>query len=204
MLETYPVTLRLIEFGVSPITKNLLATLRMQTLPRTISLDGAFEVSCSQSRAADANGVITFDVYASPELNQVGVTDAYYLLTCQSIAGMRDRVLWVPIGGGDVSELLPTSGDGQNVPAPLLATRLNTIQSQIDALQRGHEGDLTYRHVQSVAATTWTINHNLHKFPSVTVADSAGTEIWADVQFPTDDQAIVIFSVPFSGEAYCN
>ena len=45
---------------------------------------------------------------------------------------------------------------------------------------RGNSGSAapsTYVHEQSVASATWTAVHNLGSFPSVTVVDSAGTEV---------------------------
>ena len=134
-LQTYPVTLKLSEFGVTTRTKNLSATIKLRTPIRARALRGRFEVNNSQLKRANAEGILTFNVYASKELNDAGVADAYYLLNCQYIDGMRDRLLWVPTGGGDVSQLLPLSSDGQNVPAPLLATELEEIHRRLGALE---------------------------------------------------------------------
>ena len=68
----------------------------------------------------------------------------------------------------------------------------------------GTSGDKTYNHVQSVAASIWTINHNLGKFPSVTVVDSGGTQIEGDVVYDDPDNVTVSFSSPFGGKAHLN
>lgn len=64
--------------------------------------------------------------------------------------------------------------------------------------------DLSYLHTQNTAASTWTINHNLGKYPSVTVVDSAGDQVEGDVNYPGLNQATVTFSAPFSGRAFLN
>lgn len=65
-------------------------------------------------------------------------------------------------------------------------------------------GDAHYPHTQSVAAATWTIPHNLGKFPAVTVVDSAGTEVVGDVTHPDENTVVVSFTAAFAGRAYCN
>lgn len=65
-------------------------------------------------------------------------------------------------------------------------------------------GDKSFTHNQSAPATTWTINHNLGKNPSVSVVDSAGTQVFGSVNYVTLNQLTVHFSVAFSGTAYLN
>lgn len=62
----------------------------------------------------------------------------------------------------------------------------------------------TYIHEQGVASATWTINHNLHKFPSVSIVDSAGNEIIAEVSYPDQDTCIVTMAGASKGKAYLN
>jgi hypothetical protein len=64
--------------------------------------------------------------------------------------------------------------------------------------------DATYRHIQSVAAATWTVTHNLGKRPAVTVTDSSGRVVLGDVRYLSDSAAEVTFSAAFAGEAICN
>lgn len=61
-----------------------------------------------------------------------------------------------------------------------------------------------YIHTQGTASNTWTINHNLGKYPSVMVSDSAGTIVIGEVKYVTINQIIVYFSGTFSGKAYLN
>lgn len=65
-------------------------------------------------------------------------------------------------------------------------------------------GDSTYIHQQTVANATWVITHNLDKYPSVTVVDSAGSVVIGDVQYVSRNQIILTFRGAFSGTAYLN
>lgn len=57
---------------------------------------------------------------------------------------------------------------------------------------------------QGVASALWTIKHNLNKFPSVTVFDSAKTQIEGDVTQINSNELTVAFGGAFSGVAYLN
>ena len=65
-------------------------------------------------------------------------------------------------------------------------------------------GDLSYTHVQSTSAATWTINHNLGKYPSISVVDSGGSWVVGSVDYTTINQCTVTFAGGFSGKAFCN
>jgi len=64
--------------------------------------------------------------------------------------------------------------------------------------------DKTYRHVQSVSSDTWTINHDLNKYPSVTVQDSAGSVVIGELTYNSKNTITLTFSGAFSGEAHLN
>ena len=61
---------------------------------------------------------------------------------------------------------------------------------------------VSYNHVQGVASATWTIVHNLHFYPNVTVQDSAGNIVEGEITYTNSDSLTVTFSTAFSGEAY--
>lgn len=62
----------------------------------------------------------------------------------------------------------------------------------------------SYTHIQGEASDTWTIEHNMGRYPSVTVVDSAGSAVFGDVTYTNENQLTVTFSVAFSGKAYLN
>jgi hypothetical protein len=66
------------------------------------------------------------------------------------------------------------------------------------------EADKFYQHVQSVAASTWNVNHNLEKYPSVTVTLSTGQVGYGDVTYIDENNLTITFSGANSGKAYMN
>jgi len=60
-----------------------------------------------------------------------------------------------------------------------------------------------YLHTQAVAATTWTVNHNLGHRPSVELLNTAGHEIDADVVHVSDNQCTVHLTLALAGSARC-
>lgn len=87
-----------------------------------------------------------------------------------------------------------------------LKRRMTKAESDISDLQQEviHSADKNYIHKQSSAANEWTIVHNLGKYPSITVVDSAGTVVVGEIILQTTEQAVISFNGAFSGKAYCN
>lgn len=61
-----------------------------------------------------------------------------------------------------------------------------------------------YVHDQQASSSTWTVNHNLGKFASVNVVDTANSEIIGEVTYNNTNQLTITFSAPISGKAYIN
>jgi hypothetical protein len=61
-----------------------------------------------------------------------------------------------------------------------------------------------YQHIQSLADTTWTVDHNLGRFPAVTVVDSGGTEVECSVEHASVNQVVITLSYATSGTADCS
>jgi hypothetical protein len=66
------------------------------------------------------------------------------------------------------------------------------------------ERSTNFIHVQSIASSEWNITHNLNKFASVTVVDSADNVVYGDVEYISTTQIRVTFSAAFGGKAYLN
>ena len=64
--------------------------------------------------------------------------------------------------------------------------------------------NLWYIHEQAVAASTWTIQHNLKKYPSVTVVDSSNTIVTGNVTYIDENSVQLNFNGAFKGKAYLN
>ena len=64
--------------------------------------------------------------------------------------------------------------------------------------------DKNYVHDQIASSKTWTINHNLNKYPSVMVVNSAGTVALGEITYTSLNQVVITFSAQFSGKAFLN
>lgn len=65
-------------------------------------------------------------------------------------------------------------------------------------------GDKTFVFTQTVPSTTWTVQHNLAKFPSITVVDTGQTVVVGDYTYTDNNNATLKFSAAFAGKAYLN
>ena len=64
--------------------------------------------------------------------------------------------------------------------------------------------DKDFTFTQSNGSATWTINHNLNKFPSVMIKLSSGVEGIADVEHQDKNNLTISFRVAESGTAHLN
>lgn len=62
----------------------------------------------------------------------------------------------------------------------------------------------TYIHEQGIASDTWEINHNLNKYPSVSLVDSAGVQFQGRVEYIDKNSCIVTMNGATKGKAYLN
>jgi len=64
--------------------------------------------------------------------------------------------------------------------------------------------DKNFVFTQNNPAVTWTITHDLDKFPSVSVVDSANEIVYGEVTYTNTNLLTVTFTAAFSGKAYLN
>ena len=57
---------------------------------------------------------------------------------------------------------------------------------------------------QAIAKDTWIIEHNLNKYPSVTVVDSANNVVIGSIEYIDENNIIINFNGAFKGKAYLN
>lgn len=102
-------------------------------------------------------------------------------------------------------ELTGTSGSSINIKTE------GTINLDSSSLKHNGEeigtatgDDKTFFYVQSTPAKEWEITHNLNKYPSVTIIDSANTKVGGEVEYVSMNKVKVKFSVAFSGKATLN
>tara|TARA_R110000782_G_scaffold1785_1_gene7412 strand:- start:207 stop:542 length:336 start_codon:yes stop_codon:yes gene_type:complete len=83
---------------------------------------------------------------------------------------------------------------------------LKTKTTSLDVLNSFIVSKNTFEFTQSAASDTWVVEHNLDKFPSVTVADSQPEPktVIGNITYNTRNKCTITFSAPFSGKAFCN
>jgi len=70
--------------------------------------------------------------------------------------------------------------------------------------------DAEYKHNQQLASSTWVINHNLNKFPSVSIKFSGGAQLYtnvgafAGVTYTNKNSLTINLATELSGYAYLN
>jgi hypothetical protein len=62
----------------------------------------------------------------------------------------------------------------------------------------------THVHYQTISEIEWTVIHNMNKFPSVTIVDSAGSIVEGAVDYINLNSCKITFCGAFSGKAYFN
>ena len=83
-----------------------------------------------------------------------------------------------------------------------IATHTEQITELTEEVIKGADKNFVFK--QQSASDTWTVVHNLGKYPSITVVDSAGTVVTGEIVLQTTEQAVISFNGAFSGKAYCN
>lgn len=80
----------------------------------------------------------------------------------------------------------------------------NTKLYYIEASAVGLVGDKNFVYTQAVPAVTWTITHNLEKYPSVSVVNSSNQLGYGQVNYISLNQLTLTFSAAFAGKAFLN
>ncbi len=157
----------------------------------------------SKNRSCDSEYVIPVGA-GSVSCNSPTSTSHYIVPKDRSCA-MNDHML--PKNCSCDSEyttsvgVLPGSDNSPTVK--YLAQKVEEIESK-QALLGKQTSDKSFTFTQYQSSDTWTITHNLNKFPSVQVQDSAGTNVMGEIYYNSPDQLTLRFSSAFSGKAYLN
>ena len=99
-------------------------------------------------------------------------------------------------------------------PVPSLGKSFEEVIKEIqeDFTDRFHEEveglagavDKTYVHTQSTAEKVWLIEHELEKYPSVSVSDHYGREVETQVQYISKSRVEITLSHATTGTAFLN
>lgn len=87
----------------------------------------------------------------------------------------------------------------------------NRNPGDVPTVQQGGElslqpnfSDTRFTFSKGAASKTWTINHNLGKFPSVAVVDSGNNTIQGEIEYVNANTVKVHFNRAVGGKAYLN
>jgi len=61
-----------------------------------------------------------------------------------------------------------------------------------------------YAYEQTTDSVTWTIDHNLGKYPTVAIIDDSGESVIGEIQYVSINQIVLTFSEAISGKAFLN
>ena len=124
----------------------------------------------------------------------------------QGNTGMSAYEVWLQLGNTGTEEeflssIIPLP---ENLPASSIvedSERVFLTSSEKSNLLSFKE---SYIHNQMESSAKWIVNHNLGKFPSVTVKDSAESLVVGEIDYVDNNSIILTFTAEFSGKAYLN
>ena len=114
-----------------------------------------------------------------------GITDAY---TKTEVDDLIDTVT-----GNEVVSMSITGAETKS---------LNLHQADGDTISVSYTD--TYTFTQPTPSATWVVTHNMNKFPSVTIVDSAGNIVEGETVYNSLNTCTLHFQGSFSGKAYFN
>lgn len=95
---------------------------------------------------------------------------------------------------------LAIDGTGTKYPTvDIINNVISEINTSIDNAK-----DKNYVHYQISASNIWVINHNLKKYPSISIVDSGNNAVVGNYIYNSIDQLTITFTASFSGKAYIN
>ena len=172
----------------------------------------------------DVAGKGSFGHYIMRGYTQIGTTN-FYTLTLEYIGGNGSINMdhyytlvnfYLELGATGVDsvrsldttfiDMTPTTPQTGNVEitASLSATGTPDNTKFLRGDNTWVEADKTFIFTQGTPSTSWVIQHNLGKFPSITVVDTADTVVIGDYNYTDDNNVTLTFSAGFAGKAYLN
>jgi hypothetical protein len=133
--------------------------------------------------------------------NETNVNIGGTIIGSTTLAGLEDVLASYPSDGDLLiyDAVLRKWVNRQPESAELKTINGESLQGEGDIQVNTH-----YAHLQPSASDTWIIEHNMNRYPSVTVVDSAGTEVIGEKIYNSENQVTLKFSSPFAGKAYLN
>lgn len=153
------------------------------------------------------------ELYVEKELpknhNDIGGRDAEDSHPIEAITGLREELdnkveVSSDIATASAGEIAIFSEDGKLECCGHTISDI-AMKSDLENLPAAQGGsDKHYTYLQPSASDRWLVEHNLNKFPSVQVVDSAGSIVVGEITYIDRNSLEIKFSGKFSGRAYLN
>lgn len=91
----------------------------------------------------------------------------------------------------------------KNLNLETLNEDIHAIKTQFEELKK-NPTDKAFVYNQDTLSDTWNIEHNLNKFPSITIVDTGGNIVYGDYIYTDKNNVTLKFSLPISGKAFLN
>jgi hypothetical protein len=103
------------------------------------------------------------------------------------------------------TEIDVTVNSGIIIEANVILGHTHNNKSILDSIISIEElKDKSFVYSQLSASSTWNIIHNLDKYPSVMIVDSANTVVIGNIEYISNNELELTFLSEFSGKAYLN
>ena len=144
--------------------------------------------------------MIVSDMADSKRTKQVKLTDLKTLVnttyTLTSTVDALNNIADIDLTDSDGVKTTVKLKGGTGITLTQPASNEITIASLND--------DANFVFTRGIPSATWNITHNLGKFPSVSVVDTADQLMYGDTEYFNENSLTITFSAPFSGKAYLN
>lgn len=185
--------------GVAAVVWNINHALN--TFPSIVTVDGTGAEIFGDLVYVDSNNVqVTFSVaQAGFAYINTGLTTHSQALPQSTWIINHNLGLWPHVTTVDLV--------GSQIFGSVRYVSANTVQVDFSSGEMGFaylNSDSMYIHVQGAPSTTWTINHGLYEYPSVTTVDSLGNVVVGDVTYVSNTTVTVDFGSNQVGYAYLN
>ena len=166
----------------------------------------------------------SFGHYIMRGYTRIGTTN-FYTLTLEYLGGNGSITIdhyytlvnfYLELGASGVDsvkgvdtafiDMTPTSAQTGNVEvtASLSATGTPDNTKFLRGDNTWAEADKTFEFTKATPSATWTIQHNMGKFPSVVVVNNNNVVMYGNITYIDTNNLTINFSAGFSGKAYLN
>ena len=93
---------------------------------------------------------------------------------------------------------------GVNTSTSSVAIKQPSVNVSVSGVIGTGIDDAHYIHRQDMLSKVWAVEHNMNKYPSVTIVDSGDNVLYAEVEYIDKNNLEIRFVASTSGKAYLN